>query len=70
MCLPECPNNAISVGESIYEINPNLCTECIGFYDEPTCVACCPITKCIIQDPDYVESEETLWEKFILIHNV
>ncbi|RIY31592.1 ferredoxin [Psittacicella hinzii] len=69
MCLPECPNSAIYVGEEIYEIDPLLCTECVGFYDTPTCQACCPINKCIISDPNYVESQETLWEKFILIHH-
>ncbi|STO54732.1 ferredoxin [Canicola haemoglobinophilus] len=33
MCLPECPNDAISVGDEIYVIDPNLCTECVGHYD-------------------------------------
>ena len=34
VCEPECPNDAISQGEEIYEINPNLCTQCVGHYDE------------------------------------
>ncbi|HDL3902377.1 TPA: 4Fe-4S binding protein, partial [Mannheimia haemolytica] len=25
MCLPECPNEAISVGDDIYIIDPVLC---------------------------------------------
>ena len=37
MCLPECPNEAISIGEEIYVIDPVLCTECVGHYDTPTC---------------------------------
>ena len=37
VCEPECPNDAISQGEEIYEINPNLCTQCVGHYDEPQC---------------------------------
>lgn len=37
VCEPECPNEAISQGEEIYVINPNLCTECVGHYDEPQC---------------------------------
>jgi ferredoxin len=28
-CEPECPNQAISEGETIYIINPDKCTECI-----------------------------------------
>ncbi|MFT5545587.1 YfhL family 4Fe-4S dicluster ferredoxin [Rheinheimera aquimaris] len=43
MCVPECPNDAISRGITHYEVNPALCTECIGFYDNPTCIAVCPI---------------------------
>ncbi len=38
VCEPECPNEAISQGAEIYEIDPNKCTECVGHYDEPQCV--------------------------------
>ncbi|MBV6573214.1 YfhL family 4Fe-4S dicluster ferredoxin, partial [Acinetobacter baumannii] len=43
MCLPECPNTAIFEGNKVYEIDPHRCTECVGFYDAPTCKAVCPI---------------------------
>ena len=35
VCEPECPNNAIYQGVDIYEINPQLCTECVGHCDKP-----------------------------------
>ena len=63
MCEPECPNKAITMGDKIYEINPNLCTECVGFYDEPTCISVCPL-DCIITDPEREEDKETLFQKF------
>jgi len=63
MCDPECPNQAITLGDEIYEIDPDKCTECLGFYDEPTCVKVCPI-DCIITDPEHEETEETLLKKF------
>lgn len=69
MCLAECPNEAISVGEEIYVIDPNLCTECVGHYDQPTCQKVCPITNCIKTDPDHIETEDQLWERFVLIHH-
>ncbi len=69
MCEPECPNEAITFGEEIYEINADLCTECIGFYEEPTCIKVCPINNCIIVDPEHVESEEQLLIKFAEIHS-
>ena len=43
VCEPECPNEAISQGDSIYEIDPNKCTECVGHYDAPQCVEVCPV---------------------------
>ena len=44
VCEPECPNAAISQGEEIYVIDPNLCTQCVGHYDEPQCQQVCPVT--------------------------
>ncbi|MDD2800126.1 MAG: YfhL family 4Fe-4S dicluster ferredoxin [Methylobacter sp.] len=43
-CEPECPNGAISRGKDIYVIDPNLCTECVGFYDQPQCLKVCPVS--------------------------
>ncbi len=63
VCEPECPNSAIYQGEEIYEINPNLCTECVGHYDQPQCVAVCPI-DCIPLNPDVVETKEQLLNKY------
>nr|WP_174505535.1 YfhL family 4Fe-4S dicluster ferredoxin [Acinetobacter sp. Marseille-Q1620] len=63
MCLPECPNTAIFEGEKYYEIDPDRCTECVGFYDHPTCKAVCPI-DCIIQHPEHSESTDELLMKF------
>lgn len=63
VCEPACPNNAIYQGELIYEINPALCTECVGHFDTPQCVAICPV-DCIIKDPNYVETEDELLTKF------
>ena len=61
-CVPDCPNDAISEGDPIYIIDPNLCTECVGFFDEPQCIEVCPV-DCIFPNPDYQESKEELLEK-------
>jgi len=66
-CVAECPNEAISEGDPIYVINPDLCTECVGFYDEPQCVDVCPVES-IVPDPDHRESKEELLEKKKRIH--
>lgn len=76
-CEPECPNNAIYEAGTPYEYNgeehealsdeytyivPDKCTECVGFYDEPQCIAACP-TEAIEMDPERVESKEELMAK-------
>lgn len=63
VCEPECPNSAISQGDEIYVIDPSLCTECVGHYDEPQCVSVCPV-DCIPQDPSHAETKEQLQAKF------
>lgn len=63
MCLPECPNQAITEGAKVYKIDPLRCTECIGFYEAPTCLAVCPI-DCIRPDPHYSETQTELLQKF------
>ncbi len=64
VCEPECPNNAIFMGEEHYDIRPDKCTECVGHFDEPQCVAICPVA-CIPTHPDHVESRETLMQKYL-----
>ena len=63
VCEPVCPNEAIFMGELIYEIHPNLCTECVGHYDEPQCQLFCPV-DCIPQDPQHAESQDDLRDKY------
>lgn len=63
VCEPACPNQAISQGEMIYEINPDQCTECVGHFDEPQCVTVCPV-DCIVTDPNHPETQEQLLDKY------
>jgi len=66
VCEPECPNEAITPGDEIYEIDPNLCTECVGHYETSQCVEVCPV-DCIPLDPDHEETKEELMEKYKLL---
>jgi len=63
VCEPECPNEAIYMGEEIYEIDWTKCTECVGHYDEPQCVEVCPV-DCIPKDEEHVESQGDLQAKY------
>lgn len=66
-CEPECPNEAISAGEDIYVINPDLCNECVGFHDAEACQAVCPV-ECCLPDPNHPESEQQLIQKALKLH--
>jgi ferredoxin len=63
VCEPECPNKAIYQGIEIYEINPDLCTECVGHYNEPQCQIVCPV-DCIEIDKNNSENQEQLLRKY------
>ncbi len=62
-CVPVCPNEAISEGDDIYVIEPDLCTECVGHFEESQCVEVCP-ADCIPKDPNHVETQEVLMAKY------
>ena len=63
VCEPECPNEAISMGEEFYRIDPSRCTECVGHFDRPQCQEVCPV-DCIPLDPDHAETREQLMLKY------
>jgi ferredoxin len=63
VCEPECPNEAISEGPEVCEINPTLCTECVGHYKEPQCIESCPV-DCIIIHAKHHETREELHLKY------
>jgi ferredoxin len=66
-CVPECPNEAISEGD-VYVIDPDKCTECVGFHDAPMCAEVCPVDNCCIPDENHPESVEQLLEKARKLH--
>ena len=63
VCEPECPNDAIALGDEHYDIDPAKCTECVGHFNEPQCRALCPV-DCIPLNPAWVESRDELMEKY------
>lgn len=66
-CEPECPNVAISEGETIYIIDPDKCTECVGSFESSRCAEVCPVDSCV-PDPEHEETREQLLEKWRKLH--
>ncbi|MDC8833091.1 YfhL family 4Fe-4S dicluster ferredoxin [Alteromonas gilva] len=68
LCPPECPNQAISSDAGIYQIDAARCTECVGHYDQPSCMTVCPV-ECIEPDPAHRESLDQLAEKYTAMYS-
>ena len=66
-CEGECPNDAISLGEDIFEIDPDRCSECVGFHERQMCADACPV-DCCVPDPKRPESEERLFARAERVH--
>ena len=64
-CEPDCPNQAITEGDTIYEIDASRCTECVGSYESSRCVDLCPVDACVI---DKEESKDALLERWKKLH--
>ncbi|HWI51814.1 MAG TPA: YfhL family 4Fe-4S dicluster ferredoxin [Symbiobacteriaceae bacterium] len=66
-CESECPNEAISAGDSTYVVDSGKCTECYGMYGESQCMGVCP-TESIVPDEENAETVEQLLAKFTALH--
>jgi ferredoxin len=66
-CESECPNKAIKEGDSIYVIDTDKCSECIGVHDVSKCAEVCPVDACK-PDPDHAETKEQLMAKYNKLH--
>ena len=66
-CELKCPNWAISEGDEIYVIDPDKCTECLGFYDSPQCVETCPVNA-VQLNKDLGEDYDQLMAKWHRLH--
>jgi ferredoxin len=61
-CEDECPTGAVSLGNGIFVVDPERCTECVGYSATRKCVDICPIDCCIC-DPQRIETEEELFAR-------
>jgi len=69
VCVPVCPNDAIDLGDEIYEIDSGLCTECVGHFGEPQCQTVCPV-DCIEVNQNEHETQEQLLVKYHKLQTV
>jgi len=67
VCEPECPNEAIAEGDETFVIDPQLCTECVGFHEKEQCAEVCPV-DCCVPDPNNEEAEPLLFDRARALH--
>ena len=67
VCAAECPNQAISEGETIFVIDSEKCTECVGAHESSKCAEVCPVDACV-PDPEHQETHEQLLDKWQKMH--
>jgi ferredoxin len=61
-CEDACPTGAIGLGEGIFIIDPERCTECVGHDERCRCMVLCPI-DCCVPDPEHRETEQELFAR-------
>ena len=66
-CEAECPNAAIKEGDSLFIIDPNKCTECVGSYPSSKCAEVCPVGAAQ-PDPAHKESKDELLARWKKLH--
>ncbi len=64
-CTEVCPSGAIECADPIYIISFDLCTECVGYFEDAqhSCVKVCPVDA-IILDETKLETLPQLMEKY------
>jgi len=67
VCQIECLNKAISEGDNAYTIDPEKCTECVGFRESARCAEICPVGA-PIPDPEVKENHKQLMNKWKKLH--
>jgi ferredoxin len=63
-CADACPTAAIFEDRDadLSVIDPERCTECVGFYERTMCQVECPV-ECCEPDPERVETQQELLDK-------
>ncbi len=59
-CMMECPVRAISPAAHQYEIDPDVCIECEGYFPVARCDWVCPVDACVPERAEYLYKASSL----------
>jgi Fe-S-cluster-containing dehydrogenase component len=76
-CATSCPTGAITQTEQQYQINPQLCNDCVGHHSVPQCWAACPTANGCVPDWTLIPQSQALvmtgaidyWERWFETYN-
>ena len=66
-CESDCPNSAITEGDTSFVIDSSKCTECVGAHESSKCAEICPVNACV-PDPAHKEEHAELLKKWQALH--
>ena len=69
MCLPECPNEAISIGEEIYVIDPILVRNVLVIMTRQLAKKFARLQTVLSQILNIKKAKSSFWERFVMIHH-
>ena len=59
-CERECPVQAITPAADQYVIDPEICVDCVGYFDVPRCKWACPVNACVPERQAYLARAATM----------
>ncbi len=59
-CEQECPVQAISPAADQYVIDPDVCVDCEGYFEEARCKWACPVNACVPERESYLARAATM----------
>lgn len=62
-CERECPVHAISAAADQYMIDPAICVDCEGYFEEARCKWACPVNACVTERVSYLGKAITMISK-------
>ena len=62
-CERECPVQAITAAADQYVIDPGICVDCLGYFEEERCKWACPVNACVPERATYLAKAVTMVSK-------
>lgn len=59
-CEQECPVQAITAAADQYVVDPDVCVDCEGYFEEARCKWACPVNACVPERVTYLARDASM----------